>query len=109
MDLPNGTGTSKLELTDVQYSPEIAYTLVSVGNLDEKGFNVKFGSGKCVITDPNGKTVGQVPKMIGAFTVLSTTLKQLTSYQKNLPWSNSIVVWVISLPIAPTNSLARVW
>ena len=53
MDLPNGHGTSKLGLTDVQYSPEVAYTLVSVGNLDDRGFTVNFGDGKCVITDPN--------------------------------------------------------
>ena len=62
VDLPNSIGTSKLELMDVQYSPEVAYTLVSVGNLDEKGFSVKFGEGMCVITDPDGNIVGKVPK-----------------------------------------------
>ena len=62
VDLPNGMGMSKLELSDVQYSPEIAYTLVSVGNLDEKGFLIKFGGGKCEITDPSGNIVGVVPK-----------------------------------------------
>ena len=53
---------SKLALTDVQYSSDVAYTLVSVGNLDEKGYIVKFGGGKCEITDPNGNIVGDVPK-----------------------------------------------
>jgi hypothetical protein len=62
VDLPNGTGRSKLELTNVQYSPEIAYTLVSVGNLDDEGFIIKFGMGKCEITNPNGIRVGVVPK-----------------------------------------------
>jgi hypothetical protein len=62
VDLPNSRGSSKLELTDVQYSPEVAYTLVSVGYLDDKGFTVKFGGGKCEITDPNGIVVGVVPK-----------------------------------------------
>ena len=62
VDLPNGSETSKLELTGVQYSPEVAYTLVSVGNLDEKGFTVKFGGGQCEITDINGEIVGKVPK-----------------------------------------------
>jgi GAG-pre-integrase domain len=33
-----------------------------VGNLDEKGFHVSFGGGKCEITDPNGIIVGKVPK-----------------------------------------------
>jgi hypothetical protein len=45
VDLPNGTGRSKLELTDVQYSTEVAYTLVSVGHLDDKGYTFKFGGG----------------------------------------------------------------
>ena len=62
VDLPKSIGRTKLELTDVQYSPEVAYTLVSVGNLDEKGFIIKFGGGKCEITDPNGEIVGVVPK-----------------------------------------------
>ena len=65
MDLPNHGRMSKLELTDIQYSPEVAYTLmslVSVGNLDQKGFVVKFGGGKCEITDPDGNIVGEVPK-----------------------------------------------
>ena len=47
VDLPNGTGQTKLELMDVQYSPDIAYTLVSIGYLDDEGFSVKFGGGKC--------------------------------------------------------------
>jgi hypothetical protein len=62
VDLPKAIGRTKLELTDVQYSPEVTYTLVSVGNLDDKGFTVKFGGGKCEITDPNGYIVGEVPK-----------------------------------------------
>ena len=62
VDLPNGARTSKLELMGVQYSSEVAYTLVSVGNLDEKGYFMKFGGGKCEITDPNGYIVGDVPK-----------------------------------------------
>src|SRR5271155_2394670 len=65
VDLPNGVQRSKLALTDVQYSSDVTYTLVSVGNLDEKGYIVKFGGGKCEITDPNGNIVGDVPKQKG--------------------------------------------
>ena len=35
VDLPNGKEKLKLELANVQYSPEVAYTLVSVGYLDD--------------------------------------------------------------------------
>ena len=52
----------KLELAEVQYSPDVAYTLISVGHLDYEGFSVKFGGRKCEITDPNRVIVGQVPK-----------------------------------------------
>ena len=63
VDLPNQGRMSKLELTDIQYSPEVAYTLISVGNLNEKGFVVKFRGGKCQITDPDGITVlSTIPK-----------------------------------------------
>ena len=47
---------------DIQYSPDIAYTLVSVGYIDDEGFSVKFGGGKCKTTNPNGEVVGEVPK-----------------------------------------------
>jgi hypothetical protein len=49
-------------LTGVQYSPEIAYTLVSIGQLDGDGFSVLFGSGKCVIRGPDGEKIGEVVK-----------------------------------------------
>ena len=62
MDLPNCKEKSKLELTNIQYTPEVAYILVSVGYLDDRDFTVKFGGGKCEITDPNRIKVGEVPK-----------------------------------------------
>ena len=45
IDIPNGLETSKLQLTEVLYSPEVGYTLVSVGNLDDNRFMVTFGGG----------------------------------------------------------------
>ena len=33
-----------------------------MGNLNEKGFVIKFGGGKCEITDPKGNIVGEVAK-----------------------------------------------
>ena len=62
IDIPNGLETSKLQLTEVLYSPEVGYTFVSVGNLDDNQFTVTFGGGKCVVTGLDGKTVGEVPK-----------------------------------------------
>jgi GAG-pre-integrase domain len=62
VDVPNGAVSSDLRLTEVLYSPEVGYTLVSVGHLDDMGFNVTFGGGKCIITGPDGKKVGEVAK-----------------------------------------------
>lgn len=44
------------------YSPEVGYTLISVGRLDDLGFELTFGGGKCTIRASDGKVVGVVPK-----------------------------------------------
>jgi len=62
IDVPNGADISQLRLTEVLYSPEVGYTLISIGKLDEKGFSATFSDGKCVIHGPDGKRVGEVPK-----------------------------------------------
>ncbi|KDR65014.1 hypothetical protein GALMADRAFT_260373, partial [Galerina marginata CBS 339.88] len=58
----NGVNSSNLLLNEVLYSPEVGYTLVSIGKLDELGFKSTFAEGYCTITDPNGVQVGKVPK-----------------------------------------------
>jgi len=55
IDVPNGADISQLRLTEVLYSPEVGYTLVSVSRLDEKGFKITFLGGKCSIKGPDGK------------------------------------------------------
>ena len=63
VDVPNGDGHfCKLRLSGVQYSPEIAYTLVSIRQLDEARFSALFGSGKCLIHGPDGEKVGEVKR-----------------------------------------------
>jgi hypothetical protein len=62
IDVPNGVDISQLSLTEVLYSPEVGYTLVSVGRLDDKGFSLMFAGGKCTIKGPDGAWVGEVPK-----------------------------------------------
>ena len=62
IDVPNGVDINQLHLTEVIYSPEVGYTLVSIGRLDENGFSATFGGGKCILRGPEGECVGQVPK-----------------------------------------------
>lgn len=44
------------------YSPEVRYTLISIGKLDEKGFSANFSDGKCSIQGPDGKRVSEILK-----------------------------------------------
>jgi Zinc knuckle len=62
IDVPNGANILQLRLTEVLYSPEVGYMLVSVSRLDDKGFSMTFSGGKCTIKGPDGKGVGTVPK-----------------------------------------------
>jgi len=62
VNVPNGDTFTKLRLTDVQYSPNVAYTLVSIGRLDEEGFTAQFGHGKCVLRGPDGVKIGEVQR-----------------------------------------------
>ena len=69
IDVPNGTDVSQLRLTKVLYLPEVGYTLVSIGRLDEKGFTVTFSDGKCTICGPDGSHVGDILKTKGLYRI----------------------------------------
>ncbi|KAG6327756.1 hypothetical protein ID866_11333 [Astraeus odoratus] len=43
VEVPNGTDVSTIRLTEVLYSPEIGYTLVSIGRIDDTGCITTFG------------------------------------------------------------------
>lgn len=60
-----GANFSQLQLTEVLYSPEVGYTLISIGKLDEKGFSATFSDGKCSICGPDGEQVGEILKSKG--------------------------------------------
>jgi len=62
IDVPNGTDISKLRLTEVLYSLDVGYTLVSVGKLNDKGFELTFSGRKCTIHGPMGEHIGAIPK-----------------------------------------------
>jgi len=60
--VPNGVDVLHLRLMEVLYSPEVRYTLVSVGHLDDNRFSLTFAGGKCTIMGPDGECVSSVPK-----------------------------------------------
>ena len=55
INVPRGVKFSKLQLTEVLYSPEVGYTLISIGRLNKKGFSATFSGRKCAIHGPNGE------------------------------------------------------
>jgi len=62
IEVPNGVDATKLQLTEVLFSPEVGYTLVSIGRLDECGYSTTFEGGKCTIRSGDGATVGKILK-----------------------------------------------
>jgi hypothetical protein len=62
IDVPNGVDISKLHLTEVLYSPEIEYTLISIGHLNDAGVATTFSDGMCMLRGPNSEKISEVPK-----------------------------------------------
>jgi hypothetical protein len=60
--IPNGADHTELRLSNVLYSPNVSYTLVSIGRLDENGFSALFSKGKCVLKGPDDELLGEVLK-----------------------------------------------
>ncbi|KAF8159068.1 hypothetical protein K438DRAFT_1860390 [Mycena galopus ATCC 62051] len=58
----NGVDVAKLHLTEVLYSPEVGYTLISIGRLDDAGITTTFSNGMCTMHGPDGEKIGEVPK-----------------------------------------------
>ena len=62
IEIPNGVDESRLRLTEVLFSPEVGYTLVSIGRLDELGYSATFTDGKCILRDSCDDIIGEIPK-----------------------------------------------
>jgi hypothetical protein len=62
VEVPNSIDVLQLRLTEVLYSPEVGYTLVSIGRLDELGYSVTFADGTCTIRDKTEDIIGRIPK-----------------------------------------------
>jgi len=65
INVPNGDEFTQLCLKGVLFSPNVEYTLVSIGRLDEEGFSALFGHGRCLLRGPDGERVGEVLRTSG--------------------------------------------
>ena len=84
INVPNGIDISQLRLTEVLYSPEVGYTLISVGHLDKNGFTVTFSGGQCIICRPDGTHIGAIPKTKGLYCVAHDEPDEVNSVDEKL-------------------------
>jgi hypothetical protein len=85
IDVPNGLNILKMKLTKVLYSPEIGYTLISVGCLDNEGFTAIFGKGKCEISHDDDGHIGTIPKSLkGLYQVIHESVEPLSIDEANV-------------------------
>ena len=92
--LPMGSGheLTKVTLWGVYYSPEFAFTLISVGTLDGKGFQVDFDNGTCTISmpKPSHQVISHIPLSNGLYHVLLAPKEALTSTKVALTTSKKV-------------------
>jgi hypothetical protein len=70
IDLPNGKGQTKAVLKNTVYSPDLAFTLISINALDDAKCDAQFRNGSCTIKNPSGKTMVVIPKSNGLYRIL---------------------------------------
>jgi hypothetical protein len=68
--VPNGNLESELLLKDILFVPNLAYTLVLIGQLDAASFTIEFGNGLCTIYDADSRTIGQVLRKCGLYCIV---------------------------------------
>jgi len=72
ISVPNGSKETKMKLTRVLYTPDLGFTLISVGRMDDAGYYVTFGGGKCCIRHDR-KVIGTMPKSGGVYRLPHST------------------------------------
>jgi hypothetical protein len=64
IQVPNEGTESELALRNTLHALSIAYTLVSLGALDEEGYHAHIRDGCLEIVSPEGEQLGQIPRMM---------------------------------------------
>ena len=61
IELPNGAKCTKTILREAIHAPDIAFTLISVGWLEDTKCSVTFSCGICTIHNPSSHTMATIP------------------------------------------------
>jgi hypothetical protein len=85
ISIPNGNGMADVTLNNVLYSPDPAFTLISLSRCDRSGYSAILKDWKCTISDPKGRLVGVIPmssdglyKIEHSTQVTASTARKLT-------------------------------
>ena len=82
IELPNGLKQTKAILKNVVYTPDMAFTLISISRLDEANCAVMSNKGKCTVKNPSGHTMATIPQSDGLYHII--TEKSTQTDQANI-------------------------
>ena len=80
----------KVILKEAIYAPDMAFTLVSISQLDDAGSSITFSKGMCIIKNPNGQTMATIPWADGLYCLVNP-------YKSNLSGHVNIVAGKMSI------------
>ena len=69
IELPNGAKCTKTILKESIHAPDMAFTLISVGQLDNVKCSATFSGGMCTIHNPSSHTMVTIPCTNGLYCV----------------------------------------
>ena len=83
--LPMGKDTKPtlITLKDTFYSPQMAFTLISVTHMMNAGFSCTMKSKTCTIMSPSNKIIGHVPEIHGLYCVTDITAMKIEAKSAN--------------------------
>ena len=98
IELPNGAKHTKTILKEAIHAPDMAFTLISVSQLDDTKCSVTFSGGMCTICNLSGCTMVTIP--------CANDLYHITAAEEP-PLSTMQALWWSSWPLVkPTRNLA---
>ena len=70
IELPNGLKQTKAILKEAIYAPDMAFTLISISQLDNTGSSIIFHKGMCIIKNPQGWIIATIPWADGLYCLI---------------------------------------
>ena len=62
-----------MTLENVYYLPHLAFTLTSVGTMDQNAYDLHIKEDKCIMQSPKTNVIGQIPLICGLYCVTEIT------------------------------------